>query len=102
MQNRMFVSVGFQWTVRAGESRSCFAPCCQSPPARLWASTMLTLSDVVGFLTIALVGIAALTVNSRLPPRKIGNIFDFSPFREKSFALFVAAECIIMWGLYQA
>ncbi|POY76556.1 hypothetical protein BMF94_0397 [Rhodotorula taiwanensis] len=73
MQNRMFVSVGFQWTVRA-----------------------------VGFLTIALVGTAALTVNSRLPPRKIGNIFDFSPFREKSFALFVAAECIIMWGLYQA
>ncbi|GAA5879955.1 hypothetical protein JCM3774_005689 [Rhodotorula dairenensis] len=71
MQNRMFESVGFEWTVRA-----------------------------VAFLTIALVGVAALTINSRLPPKKIGNIFDFRPLRERSFVLFIAAESIIMLGLY--
>ncbi|KWU42506.1 MFS general substrate transporter [Rhodotorula sp. JG-1b] len=71
MQNRMFQSVGFEWTVRA-----------------------------VAFLTITLVGIAALTINSRLPPKKIGNIFDFRPLRERSFVLFIAAESIIMLGLY--
>lgn len=61
---------------------------------------LTSVCTIVGFLTIALVAIAALTVNSRLPPRKISNIFDFSPLRERSFALFVAGECLIMLGLY--
>ncbi|GAA5856087.1 hypothetical protein JCM8547_002973 [Rhodosporidiobolus lusitaniae] len=74
MINHLFPQVGFGWTVRAA-----------------------------AFLTIGLVGIAALTIRGRLPPRplpKAHQIFDFSPLREKPFLLFVLGETIIMWGLY--
>ncbi|GAA5842506.1 hypothetical protein JCM3766R1_002613 [Sporobolomyces carnicolor] len=71
MLNRLFIRLGFAWTVRA-----------------------------VGFLNLALLIVANLTINSRLPPRKIEKIFDFRPLREKGFLLFVLGETIIMWGMY--
>ncbi|GAA5822315.1 hypothetical protein JCM11251_006298 [Rhodosporidiobolus azoricus] len=74
MLNHLFPKVGFGWTVRAA-----------------------------AFLTIGLVAIALLTINTRLPPRplpKLHQVFDFSPLREKPFLLFVLGETIIMWGLY--
>ncbi|GJN92721.1 hypothetical protein Rhopal_005757-T1 [Rhodotorula paludigena] len=69
--NHLFPKIGFGWTVRAA-----------------------------AFLTFGMVCVAALTVNSRLPPRKIERIFDFSPLREKSFLILVIGETLIMWGLY--
>ncbi|GAA6016417.1 hypothetical protein JCM10207_003854 [Rhodosporidiobolus poonsookiae] len=73
MLNHLFPRIGFKNTVRAAAG-----------------------------LTIGLVAIAALTVNSRLPPRKVKmhQIFDFSPLKEKAFLLFVLGETIIMLGLY--
>ncbi|GAA5934502.1 MCT family MFS transporter [Sporobolomyces koalae] len=71
MLNRLFTRIGFAWTVRAA-----------------------------GFLTLGLLAIANLTVNSRLPPRKIEKIFDFRPLKETGFLLFVLGETIIMWGIY--
>ncbi|GAA5913172.1 MCT family MFS transporter [Sporobolomyces salmoneus] len=71
MLNRLFAKIGFGWTVRA-----------------------------VGFLNLGLLIIANLTINSRLPPRKIEKIFDFRPLREKGFLLFTIGETIIMWGMY--
>ncbi|GAA6030283.1 hypothetical protein JCM8097_009027 [Rhodosporidiobolus ruineniae] len=72
--NNLFDSTGFGWAVRAS-----------------------------AFMIIGLVGIALLTINSRLPPRplpKVHQIFDFSPLKETGFLLFVIGETIIMWGLY--
>ncbi|GAA5898312.1 hypothetical protein JCM6882_000126 [Rhodosporidiobolus microsporus] len=74
MLNHLFPKIGFAWTVRAA-----------------------------AFMTIGLVGVAALTINTRLPPRplpKLHQVFDFSPLKEKPFLLFVLGETIIMWGLY--
>jgi Tfp pilus assembly ATPase PilU len=50
----------------------------------------------VAFLTVGLVIIATLTINSRLPPRKVERIFDFRPLREKGFLLVTIGEAIIM------
>ncbi|GAA5853637.1 hypothetical protein JCM5353_004829 [Sporobolomyces roseus] len=71
MLNRLFTQIGFAWTVRA-----------------------------VGFLTLGLLIVANLTINSRLPPRKIEKIFDFRPLKELGFLLFVLGETVIMWGMY--
>ncbi|GAA5996082.1 hypothetical protein JCM5350_007006 [Sporobolomyces pararoseus] len=71
MLNKLFVKIGFGWTVRA-----------------------------VGFLNLGLLIVANLTINSRLPPKKIEKIFDFGSLREKGFLLFVLGETIIMWGMY--
>ncbi|BGP17967.1 hypothetical protein JCM10213_003974 [Rhodosporidiobolus nylandii] len=74
MLNHLFPQVGFGWAVRAA-----------------------------AFITIGLVGIALVFVNSRLPPRpfpKASQILDFSPLRERTFLLFVIGETIIMLGLY--
>jgi len=50
----------------------------------------------VGFLTLGLLIVANLTINSRLPPRKIEKIFDFRPLKELGFLLFVLGETVIM------
>ncbi|GAA5981891.1 hypothetical protein JCM11641_001933 [Rhodosporidiobolus odoratus] len=74
MLNQLFDKVGYGWAVRAA-----------------------------AFITIGLVGIALVLVNSRLPPRplpKATQIFDMSPLKERSFLLFVLGETIIMLGLY--
>lgn len=71
MLNHLFPRVGFGWTVRAA-----------------------------GFLTLAMLITAILTIRSRLPPRKVTKIFDFSPLREKAFLLVTLGETIIMLALY--
>ncbi|GAA6048322.1 hypothetical protein JCM3770_000948 [Rhodotorula araucariae] len=71
MLNHLFPRVGFAWAVRAA-----------------------------AFLTVGMVLIGLLTINSRLPPRKVDKIFDFSPLREPGFLLIVLGETIIMFGLY--
>ncbi|BGP41700.1 hypothetical protein JCM10449v2_005691 [Rhodotorula kratochvilovae] len=71
MLNHLFPRVGFGWAVRAA-----------------------------AFLTVGMVLIGLLTINSRLPPRKVEKIFDFSPLREPGFLLVVFGETIIMFGLY--
>ncbi|SGY25102.1 BQ5605_C018g08581 [Microbotryum silenes-dioicae] len=53
-----------------------------------------------GYLTVGLLVVACLTINSRLPPRKTGPIIDFSHFRDPAYSAFVVGECLIMWGLY--
>ncbi|KPV72358.1 uncharacterized protein RHOBADRAFT_18141 [Rhodotorula graminis WP1] len=65
--NQLFPRIGFGWTVR-----------------------------VAAFLTLAMLVTAILTVRSRLPPRKVEKIFDFSPLREKAFLLVTIGETIIM------
>lgn len=65
--NQLFPRIGFGWTVRAA-----------------------------AFLTLAMLVTAILTVRSRLPPRKVEKIFDFSPLREKAFLLVTIGETIIM------
>ncbi|GAA5838357.1 hypothetical protein JCM11251_004913 [Rhodosporidiobolus azoricus] len=74
MLNHLFPRIGFGWTVRA-----------------------------VAFLTIALAAIAAITIDSRLPPRPIPSLrhfVDFSPLREKPFLLLTMGCTFVMWGLY--
>ncbi|SCV73621.1 BQ2448_6051 [Microbotryum intermedium] len=53
-----------------------------------------------GYLTIGLLIIACLTIDSRLPPRKTGPLIDFSHFGDHAYSSFVAGECLIIWGLY--
>ncbi|KAK4051788.1 hypothetical protein OIO90_004612 [Microbotryomycetes sp. JL221] len=69
--NSMFRSVGFGWTVRT-----------------------------VALLTMSLLIFAAITINSRLPPRSKGKMIDFKYFKDLEFSLFVIAESLIMLGLY--
>ncbi|KAL8280124.1 hypothetical protein RQP46_007454 [Phenoliferia psychrophenolica] len=53
-----------------------------------------------GFLTLGMLLIGCIAINTRLPPRKRGRWIDFSHFRDPLFSFFVAGEFLIMWGLY--
>lgn len=49
-----------------------------------------------GFLTLGLLLIGCLAVDTRLPPRKIGPVVDFSHFKDTAFSVFVLGLFLIM------
>ena len=54
---------------------------------------------IVGFIILALLAIACVTVRRRLPPRK-GNILVPSAFRNRSYVLTIASLFFLIWGMF--
>ena len=54
---------------------------------------------IVGFIILALLAIACLTVRRRLPPRR-GNILVPSAFRNRSYCLTIASLFFLIWGMF--
>ncbi|TKA34242.1 hypothetical protein B0A50_00222 [Salinomyces thailandicus] len=55
---------------------------------------------VLGFLNLALLAVVIAFMRPRLPPRKSGPLVDWSAFREKTYAFFVAGLFFVIWGIY--
>jgi MFS family permease len=73
MMDRLIASAGFPWAMRA-----------------------------VAFLMLALCGVAALTVRSRLPPRPRPLVIGeyLAGFKEPTFALLLLGSFMFFWGLF--
>lgn len=54
---------------------------------------------IAGFIILALLAIACVTVRRRLPPRK-GNILVLSAFRDPSYVLTIASLFFLIWGMF--
>ena len=48
------------------------------------------------FLTLAMLILACLTIQTRLPPRRTGRFIDFTVFKDPAYSLFVAGTFIMM------
>lgn len=48
------------------------------------------------FLTVGMLLIACLTIETRLPPRRTGTFIDFTVFKDPAYSLFVAGTFIMM------
>lgn len=55
---------------------------------------------ISGYLTVALLIIACLTIDTRLPPRKGGKFVDFSVFKDLTLSLFACGAFFILLGMY--
>ena len=53
---------------------------------------------IAGFISIPLVIIGNVFIKKRLPPRAPGPFVDLSFFRDPQYCLFVAAQCLVLWG----
>lgn len=54
---------------------------------------------IVGFIILALLMAACVTLRSRLPPRR-GNILVPSAFRDKDYILTIASLFFLIWGMF--
>lgn len=55
---------------------------------------------IAGFLTVALLTFACLTIDTRLPPRTGGKFVDFSVFKDPILSIFAAGAFFILMGMY--
>lgn len=69
MLSRLFDSVGFKWAVRTA-----------------------------GFLTLACLILANITMRPRLPPRRRGSMLEFRFLKDPVYTLFVIAMSLVMMG----
>lgn len=86
-------SVGFGWSVRAGEWSEL-----------TWAQFSILTSvgaSSAGFLTIFMMLVALATLKQRLPPRRGHTHFlDWRVFKDPAYTFIVAGASIVMMGLY--
>lgn len=54
---------------------------------------------IIGFIMLALLGVACVTVRPRLPPRK-GTILAPSAFRNPSYLLAIGSFVFLVWGVF--
>ena len=55
---------------------------------------------VAAFMTLGLLSIACITMRTRLPPRKLGKIVDFSVFKDPAYSCFVLGNFLVVGGIY--
>lgn len=73
MMNHLFRQIGFPWTIR-----------------------------ILGFLFLAMCGVASVTVKSRLPPRRTPFLLNdyIRPFQDKTMLLTMIGNFFFFWGMF--